>query len=479
MADEVDLVILTRNASPLRADVQRGIAHQKRVSLNVHRMIGEVLPTDANRWETISRARNQGKLLGTAPYLFFLDDDVVLSENAVGRLLAELQRRPVLAAIAADYLQESRIGQRADHVAMGATLFRRSALDRFNFRWEADRCECQCICDDLRRAGMQIAYSRRVRALHLGNGASHHADPGAHESSCVRTGTLALSDSPIGGSTADAIVMVAFDHRQYRGFRDQFLPTLRSHGNHETVIVFGYGLYPSQHRECARLRNVEFHALRAEPGMSPAKLRLRDFQLVARELAPGTPLAYWDAADVVFQSSLEPLWQEVRQYPAQLHAACEVLHYANNPGVLDWVQTIASSTHRQHALNLLAVCDCINSGFVAGTACAMQAYFVQADQFLRSAVLAGSSDWGDQTALNLYCRSYPQRWRQVSAAWNYCLCGRDLPRHRFNRSGRLECQCEDIRVVHGNAKTLPHISGYRTFQQNLRRISVTRELTTR
>src|SRR5262249_11374533 len=52
------------------------------------------------------------------------------------------------------------------HVTMGATLFRRSALNLIRFRWEPGRCECQCCCDDLRRHALGIKYAQGVRARH-------------------------------------------------------------------------------------------------------------------------------------------------------------------------------------------------------------------------------------------------------------------------------------------------------------------------
>ena len=63
----------------------------------------------------------------------FLDDDVVLEPNCVRKLLGALQRRPQFGALAADYLGQRRSNGRSRHVAMGATLFRRSVLQQFQF----------------------------------------------------------------------------------------------------------------------------------------------------------------------------------------------------------------------------------------------------------------------------------------------------------------------------------------------------------
>ena len=89
---DVDLIILSRDLSPLRQDVISGIEIQKEVRLLVHRVVGARLSSDSTRWETIARARNAARRLGTAPWVMYLDDDVVLGEECVERLLGGLIR---------------------------------------------------------------------------------------------------------------------------------------------------------------------------------------------------------------------------------------------------------------------------------------------------------------------------------------------------------------------------------------------------
>src|SRR4051812_26490633 len=103
---DVDLVLLSRDGEPPREEVLRGIDAQRGVRLRVHRVIGTPGHDDPNRWETIARARNAGKRLGNAPWLMFLDDDVVLAPDCVARLVEGLLHRPHFAALAADYLGE-------------------------------------------------------------------------------------------------------------------------------------------------------------------------------------------------------------------------------------------------------------------------------------------------------------------------------------------------------------------------------------
>jgi hypothetical protein len=164
---QIDLVVLMRDARPLHPEVQGGIRIQNGVQIVVHRVAGKAHPEDRCRWDTIARARNEGKLCGEAPWFMFLDDDVVLAPECVSNLVDELMRRPMYGALAADYLGQLRERQVAGHVAMGATLFRREALEQIRFACCEKRCECQCCCDDLRRLRWAIDYCPSAKARHL------------------------------------------------------------------------------------------------------------------------------------------------------------------------------------------------------------------------------------------------------------------------------------------------------------------------
>jgi hypothetical protein len=163
----VDLIVLSRDAEPLRIEVEDGIRKQSGVRIIVHRVVGEVRASDRCRWETIARARNAGKQLGSSSWIMFLDDDVVLEPDCIAALLNELTQRPIYAALGADYSAQQHPGQIAGHVSMGATLFRRHVLEQIEFRWTDQRCECQCCCDDLRNMFWAIDYLSAAHAEHL------------------------------------------------------------------------------------------------------------------------------------------------------------------------------------------------------------------------------------------------------------------------------------------------------------------------
>src|SRR5262249_20815503 len=136
---EVDVLFLSRDSGAPRGDVWRAIHAQTGVALRVHRVVGTPRPDDPNRFATIARARNVAKECGRAPWVMFVDDDVVLGPACVVRLVEGLQKRPEFAALGADCAGEMRDGWHhwdyPPHVGMAATLFRRRCLAELTFRW--------------------------------------------------------------------------------------------------------------------------------------------------------------------------------------------------------------------------------------------------------------------------------------------------------------------------------------------------------
>src|SRR6202044_2386976 len=116
------------------------------------------------------------------------------------------------------------------------------------------------------------------------------------------------------------------------------------------------------------------------------------------------------------QNRLTALWTLVRSHPGQLLAVREPVAFPRNPAVRAWTMSIHDPQARRRAFPLLSSRPFLNSGFAAGTAQALRAYFREADRLIHSPDLRGSTDWGDQTALNLYCHSDPRRWHEVDQA---------------------------------------------------------------
>ena len=434
MPPEVDVVLLSRDLSPPRPDVWQALLAQQGVSLHIHRVTGPRLPDDPNRWTPIVRARNLAKSQGAAPFILLLDDDVILDPSCTALLLQALQARPHFAALAADYAADmSNPLEQWDyprHVAMGCTLFRRQHLQSLTFRWEPGKCECQCCCDDLRQSSLAIGYLPSALAQHIPSAPS--APP-------------SVSTVP----NLPGRILSAFDRTHRRLFQGRFLSSLRASGNLEQVTALAYGLRPSELRLLAQSPSLEVVSLPREG--HPAATRLRDYQRILARWPQNTPVAHWDAGDVLFQAPLSPLWDLVRAHPDKLLAARESPPFLTNHTVKSWVDSIHDPTSRQRAFTLLSKNPVLNSGFAAGTARTMLRYLNQAHRLRQSPALLGSTDWGDQTALNLYCHSNPQAWLEIPNGWNYCLVGltpRDFHTHPNGQTNRLDGL--PLQVVHGN-----------------------------
>jgi len=190
-------------------------------------------------------------------------------------------------------------------------------------------------------------------------------------------------------------------------------------------------------------------------GVMPPVRRLRDFQGVVAGWPSETPVAYWDAGDVIFQGRLGPLWGLVRADPDRLLAVPEPLAHPENTAVARWTLSVRDPEARRRAFGLLSARPFLNSGFAAGTAGTVLRYLREADRLLHSADLLGTTDWGDQTALNLYCHTDPGRWREAPETWNYCVLNRTRGAWRVRPDGRIVAPGgEPIVAAHGHARSL-------------------------
>jgi hypothetical protein len=451
---DVDLIVLSRDRSPLRPDVDRAIRRQQGVAIRLHRLTGARSPRDRHRWETICRARNRARTMGTSPWVMCLDDDVVPGRECVARLVEGLEARPVFAALAADSAGEMagdwQNWDYPDHVGMAAVLFRREVLKELTFRWEDAKCECLCCCEDLRRAGLGIGY-------HPGAIAWHRPDRTAnrpHERTSCRPGPEHSPDATPArvASSLTPRILSSFDRRDLGPFRRQFLPTLRAAGNQEPVSVVAYGLYPSE-RRLVEASGVEVLA-RPTPDVTPAVLRLRDFQHFLARWPAETPVAFWDAGDILFQARLDPLWDLVRAHPDRLLAAREPLEIGGSPAVATWTDPIRDPETRHRARHLLMTRPSINGGFAAGTAAAMLRWCREGVRLLDTS-LRDVYAFGDQLAMAFHLFERPENGMEVSETWNYCLLFRDPRTYGRGADGRVVSRDgTPVAVVHGNGRSL-------------------------
>lgn len=447
--DDVDILMLCRPNTRPPQRVVEAIEKQRGVRSHLHIGIGTPLPGDQDRWQTIARARNALKSRGSAPWAMFVDDDVYLDVNCVRELIDALAHSPTLGAIAADSAGEQLHPRWSGHVGMAACLFRRSVLKHLEFRSTQHACECWCCCNDLRRSGIGITYCANARAIHL--------------RATEKTPPPSPSPSPRCENENDhrndrAVVLAAFDRRDIGRFEHQFLHSLRTWGNREQVIAVAYGLYPSELARLRRLPRVDVVARPANGVMAPVR-RLTEFAAVTRRLSTEVPIAYWDVADCIFQSSLAPLWSEVARQPGKLLAVVEPKSYPENKIIPAWALSIDDPDHRHRAMHLLRHNGFLNSGFAAGTAAAMHVYFDAAQRMRAGPELRGTSDWGDQMCLNVYCHSHPERWQPIHEGWNYCVHDRPAGEVRVAADGIIYSRrVGKIPVAHGNARSLRQFS---------------------
>ena len=450
--DAVDLIVLTRDGRPPPAPVCAAIAGQG-PGVRVHVVAGASRPDDVNRWDAITRARNAGRSLGSAPFVMYLDDDVVPAPGCVAALVDGLRRRPGHAALAVDLLGETDptgFGLPGPHVGMGAVMFRREALAFLRFRWEPGRCECLCCVDDLRAGGLGIDYLPGPLGRHLPEltAAARARGPATAPAPPCPAPSAAL---PAGSPR----VMTAFNREHFARFRRLFLTTFHASGNREQVSAVAYGLTPTEQRALARLPGVEALVL-PNNGVNPAIRRLFDFQRVVAGLPPGTPVAHWDAGDVVFQGPLGPLWDLARAFPDQALVVREPIAFFRNETAMEWVLAIDDLGASRDAFLRIARGTYVNGGFAAGTARAFFGYLAETHRIRHSRSMAGSTDWSDQTALNIDFNTRPSRYRLIPDGWNYCLCARDPEDFRVARGGLVVSNDgAPVTVVHGNARTLP------------------------
>lgn len=452
----IDLAILTRTAGDLHPQVEAAVLAQTNVVLRIHRIVGTPHELDRNRVDTIVRARNEAVCRADGEWLMFLDDDVVLAPDCIARLHHALMCRPNFGAFAADYLGDCGHSRPSPHIAMGATLFRTEFLPAEPFRSEIDKCECLCRCLDMRQAGLRIEYLPGAHATHDSKLVSSPSE-NERQSNAANRAAAERELSPVVPAQG-AKILVAFDRRDVKYFRDVFLDSLRANGNHQQVIVVGYGLRPSEVRRLNAQPNVNVVSRSYNGQMAPVR-RLRDFGDIVTGLPAQTPVAYWDASDVIFQGHLEPLWKLTAEHPDKLLAVREPVGYPENPAASAWCSSITDTQKRSQAFDLIASNPFLNSGFGAGTASSLAKYFRTADRIRCSSDLRGTTDWGDQMAMNLYCHQDSSRWQEVSDTWNFCMMDRPRGAANISSAGIISCRSgRPICAVHGNGKSLRQLA---------------------
>ena len=430
----VDVCVLSRDHSALDPRVESAIRLQQHVRCVLHRIVARPREADRNRIETIARGRNQAKSRGQSPWLMFVDDDVVLDRDCVAKLLANLEQRPAIGALAAWYRNEHALEyEQRRHVTMGATLFRRSALNQIRFRTRPGWCECLCCCVDLRSRGIGIGYLPGLKAEHIKLKTQH-----------------AINNN----SNSKQYVLAGFDGRHLKLFQTLFLPSLRESGNNETVLAVTSGLTSSERRGLHQSGNVAAMDVRVKGSRHIATDRFKHFAEILRDIPRGSKVAFWDAGDVVFQKSLKGLWKQVEENTSKVAVVAEPWSHRTISARDQWISTTRELSHEIELRRILRHKPIINGGFAAGYVEPMRHFLLGTDRWIHSPKLRGTGSF-NQIAMGSHCFT-SNCHVFVDAGWNYCLAGRPTADAYVAKDGNLTDRKTQrrIAVVHGNGKTL-------------------------
>ncbi|MEM7315880.1 MAG: hypothetical protein AAF497_22320, partial [Planctomycetota bacterium] len=321
-------------------------------------------------------------------------------------------------------------------------------------------CDCQYCCEDLRRRLIGVEYIEGLFAEHIDIGeAANVADTSSTHATVADAGAGQRSDEP----RLAPIVMAAFDSGHQIPFCDQFLSSFRRSGNNETVTAITYGLTQSVVAKIRTHRNVGTVNLpAARRGERVAIVRMVGFRDYLATLPEQTPVAFWDAGDVIFQDSIAPLWQLVESHPGKVLAVRECQDVSN--GMDTWTRSMPNEKSRKEVDELMAGKFPFNGGFAASTAGCMKSYFDKAIE-ISNTLLFGAAGV-DQLAMNVIAHT-SSLIHETGNEWNYVLIGQPkLGQARFSPDGRFHHGSAKIRVAHGALSTLHTITGYGKFQSD-------------
>ncbi len=115
----------------------------------------------------VAEARNDVKLMASSEYVLMLDNDLVLPDGGIVRMIDVLDRFSDFMAIAlprrdfqdeGDYVDLGGVSiSEPGHVGMSCVLWRLKYLESLEFVVD-NKCECQNACDELRSKGFRIGF---------------------------------------------------------------------------------------------------------------------------------------------------------------------------------------------------------------------------------------------------------------------------------------------------------------------------------
>lgn len=122
----------------------------------------------------IANARNQVKQYASTEYALMHDNDIILPDGIMERMVKFLEKNQNFGAVAVSkkHVPDPEIGavEVVGHVDAGPVMWRTNLLHEITYRGytpECQTCECLGYCEDLRAMGYEVGFLTGVMAEHI------------------------------------------------------------------------------------------------------------------------------------------------------------------------------------------------------------------------------------------------------------------------------------------------------------------------
>lgn len=124
----------------------------------------------------IASARNQVKQYATTDFVLMHDNDIILPDGILERMIKFLENNEMFGAIAVSkkHVPDTELGdvEVVQHVDAGPVMWRRELLEQITYQYRGF-CECFAYCEDLRAMGKEVGFLTGVVAQHVNDTRSH------------------------------------------------------------------------------------------------------------------------------------------------------------------------------------------------------------------------------------------------------------------------------------------------------------------
>ena len=158
----VDVVMPLQEGRFIHSEVMKGLSNQCVKT----RLWTSTLVSNGD----FAAARNQVKQYARSKYVLMLDNDMVLPEGALERMIKFLDKHKDFGAVALSkrHTPNPALGEVevAVHIDAGGTLWRNELYQKITYQFRGS-CECMASCEDLRAMGYEIGMLTGTHAKHI------------------------------------------------------------------------------------------------------------------------------------------------------------------------------------------------------------------------------------------------------------------------------------------------------------------------